>query len=97
MARILTAVTLRPRVDRRDVATRDDLIRRVASEFHEIPGLCLTVKQGCRLCGLSQDACQRIFSSLVDDGIVQSAGVYYGIWRHEFIGRGFAPVPRYHR
>jgi len=87
---------LRPRADRRDVAAREDLVRRIVGEFHEIPGLCLTVMQGCRLFGLSEDACQRIFSDLVEDGVVQSVGDCYGMWRNEFLGRGFAPASRYH-
>jgi hypothetical protein len=83
------AVTLRPRPDRRDAKTRTLLVQRVASEFCENPGLCLTVKQGSRLFGLPEDVCARIFVGLVNDGTMHCAGHYYGRWRDDFVGRGF--------
>lgn len=90
-------VTLRPCRDRRDVATRHELVQRVAGEFREIPGLCVTVEQASRLFGMSTDSCERILQSLCDDGVVQRAGRYYGVFRGDFVGSGFlGQKPRRH-
>jgi hypothetical protein len=62
------------------------LIQRIKSEFREMPGLCLTLAQASRLFGLSEDLCERILLSLVDDGVLQRTEHYFGIWRSEFVG-----------
>ena len=41
------------------------LVRRVRSEFNEMPGLRLTPAQAARLLGLDQSACQRVIDALV--------------------------------
>jgi DNA-binding IclR family transcriptional regulator len=41
------------------------LIRRVRSEFNEMPGLRLTPAQAARLLGLDEAACQRVIDALV--------------------------------
>lgn len=41
------------------------LVRRVRSEFNEMPGLRLTPAQAARLLGLDQTACQRVIDALV--------------------------------
>ena len=41
------------------------LVRRVRSEFNEMPGLRLTPAQAARLLGLDQAACQRVIDALV--------------------------------
>jgi hypothetical protein len=41
------------------------LVRRVRSEFNEMPGLRLTPAQAARLLGLDQPACQRVIDALV--------------------------------
>jgi hypothetical protein len=83
------------REDRRDLRTRKALVQRVAGEFHEIPGLCLTLPQAARFFGLAEASCERILSDLVEGGVIQRAGNYYGIWRTEFIGAGFLIRNRY--
>jgi hypothetical protein len=65
----LTAMPLLElRADRRNWTGRDALVRRVESEFKEMPGLSLTLQQAVRLFSLSQGPCQRILSELVKDG-----------------------------
>ena len=65
----LTAIPLlMPRADRRNSTDRDALVRRVESEFKEMPGLSLTLQQAVRLFSLPQGPCQRILSVLVKDG-----------------------------
>lgn len=85
----VSTTTLRPCRDRREMASREALIQRVAGEFREIPGLCLTVEQAGRLFGLSADVCERVLRSLSDDGRVQRAGRYYSVFRGDSIGSAF--------
>jgi hypothetical protein len=47
-------------------AVPDALFRRVQGEFLEMPGLCLTHSQACRLWGLDQETCGTLLSRLVD-------------------------------
>jgi hypothetical protein len=80
---------LRPRQDRRDLPARDALVQRVACEFREIPGLCVTLEQAARLFGLPTEECQRVLSQLVDAEVLQCAGNHYRIWRADVVGESF--------
>ncbi len=44
----------------------DALFRRIQGEFQEMPGLCLTQSQACRLWGLDRDTCGTVLSRLVE-------------------------------
>jgi hypothetical protein len=44
----------------------DDLLRRVRSEFHDMPGLRLTERQAGRLWGLDQAGCAAVLTTLVE-------------------------------
>jgi hypothetical protein len=44
------------------------LLRRIRSEFHEMPGLCLTVPQAARLWNLDRDTSEAALNVLVADG-----------------------------
>jgi hypothetical protein len=85
--RVATATESEPeasqwlRPERRDLSMRKALLHRVAGEFREVPGLCLTLTQGCRFFGLSEDVCERIFNALVNDGALQRADTYHGFLR----------------
>jgi hypothetical protein len=57
----------RPR-DRRDPASRQDLIRRVTVEYDEMPALRLTLAQARRLFALPEDVCARVLDTLVATG-----------------------------
>src|ERR1700737_2124973 len=59
---------LKPGSDRRNWMNRNALVRRVESEFNEMPGWSLTLAQAMRLLSLPQGPCQRILSVLVKDG-----------------------------
>jgi len=52
--------------ERRDVAARHALVRRIRGEFEEMPGLLLTTNQAARLFGLRPDIVSRIFVRLTD-------------------------------
>ena len=47
-------------------AVPDALFRRIQGEFLEMPGLCLTQPQACRLWGLDRETCVTVLSRLVD-------------------------------
>jgi len=47
-------------------AVPDALFRRIQGEFLEMPGLCLTQPQACRLWGLDRDTCGTLLSRLVE-------------------------------
>ena len=47
-------------------AVPDALFRRIQGEFLEMPGLCLTQPQACRLWGLDRETCGMLLSRLVD-------------------------------
>jgi hypothetical protein len=61
---------LRVRPDRRDVATRRRLEHRIASEFREMPGLCLTVAQATKLFDVGPQVCVRLLDRLVVQGLL---------------------------
>ena len=52
-------------VERRNVASREELLRRVRAEFGEMPCLRLTPGQARRLFGLRADVCERVLGTLV--------------------------------
>jgi hypothetical protein len=47
------------------IASKDELIQRVRSEYLEMPGLQLSVPQACRLWGLDADTCGTVMDQLV--------------------------------
>lgn len=44
------------------------LLRRVAAEYREMPGLSLTIAQASRLWGIDRDTCVAVLQALVADG-----------------------------
>jgi len=67
------AVSVRLPTPRRDEAARQALLRRIVSEFEEMPGMLLTVAQAARLFGLPLDACARMLADLADGGRLHHA------------------------
>ena len=51
--------------ERRDRASREQLLRRVRAEFEEMPSLRLTRGQAQRLFGMRADVCERVLAALV--------------------------------
>jgi hypothetical protein len=49
----------------------ETLIRRVRSEFLEMPGLHLTFSQAQRLWGLEQEICERVVTALIGDAFLR--------------------------
>jgi hypothetical protein len=50
------------------------LLRRIRSEFHEMPGLCLTVPQAARLWNLDSQTSETALQRLVADGYLAKTG-----------------------
>ena len=66
-------------VERRNRASRDLLVRRVRSEFDEMPGLRLTFAQARLLFDLDGGCCQRILDLLAESGyLIRSKDGRYG-------------------
>jgi hypothetical protein len=61
---------LRLQTDRRNQATREQLLERVRAEFAEMPCLRLTGAQAQRLFGLRPDVCARIMATLVAERLI---------------------------
>ncbi len=86
----LSVRTTRPRVEpptslgratpaeRRNLASRQGLFRRITVEYDEMPGLSLSAAQAQRLFGLREDICMRVFNALVDAAILRRdvSGLY---------------------
>jgi hypothetical protein len=60
------------------VITADpELTRRVAREFREMPGLCLTLAQAMRLFSADARSCARVLDALVRTGVLCADGDVY--------------------
>jgi DNA-binding IclR family transcriptional regulator len=57
--------------ERRNLAQRHALIKRLIGEFEEMPGLRLSLAQASRLFGLSEAAAARILAALTEGGTLQ--------------------------
>ena len=63
--------------DRRIPRRATTLLQRVSAEFQEMPGMRLTAGQARRLFGLRSDVCQRILTTLVQQGTLSCDGERY--------------------
>lgn len=72
------AMSLGSHRERRDLVRREALVRRIAGEFSEMPGLVLSLKQASRFLGVDEAACARILSALTKAGVLRCrANEYY--------------------
>ena len=66
------------KVERRDLVRREAIVRRIEAEFHDMPGLVLSLKQASRFLGVDEAACGRILASLTRAGVLRrSPNEYY--------------------
>jgi len=66
------------RQERRNLAAREAIVRRIVGEFQDMPGLVLSLKQASRLLGVDEAACGRILAALTKAGVLrQNANDYY--------------------
>jgi len=66
------------RGERREWVRRNSVVRRIAAEFREMPGLVLTVPQASRFLGVDPAACERILIRLAKHGVLRrrAGGTY---------------------
>ena len=57
--------------DRRNQASREQLLRRVRAEYEDLRGLNLTFAQARRLFGVRDDVCLRVLNKLIRDGVLR--------------------------
>jgi hypothetical protein len=60
-----------------DLVVERDLCARVWSEFHEMPGLTLTLAQAARLFSLDRIRCAHVLDALVTRGVLATDGVAF--------------------
>jgi hypothetical protein len=65
--------------DRRRDCDRRDVIRRVQADYREMPGLSVTLKQGCRLWSLSPASCVSVLDQLIAKGTLKRRGEQYSL------------------
>jgi DNA-binding IclR family transcriptional regulator len=56
--------------ERRNVTARTTLLRRIRSEFEEMPGLSLTLAQAAKLFGVPPEVCSRILAQFAEEGLL---------------------------
>ena len=77
--------------DRRSAGSRDQVVHSIRAEFEEMPCLRLTQGQARRLFGLRADVCERVLSSMVEDGtLVRGCDERYGL--RSMRGAGLGPA-----
>ena len=52
-------------------AALNDVLNRVAGEYYEMPGMCVTRPQAQRLWGLDSTTCELVLTTLVERGVVR--------------------------
>jgi hypothetical protein len=57
--------------ERRNLSRREALVRRIAAEFEDLPGLTLSLRQTMRLLGVDEGACLRILDGLSKAGHIR--------------------------
>ena len=60
----------RPFPERRNLTARATLLRRIRSEFEEMPGLSLTLGQAAKLFGIPPETCARILAQFAEEGLL---------------------------
>ena len=63
--------------ERRDLTRRESVVRRIEAEFHDMPGLVLSVKQASRFLGVDEGACARILTTLTQAGVLRRSPTDY--------------------
>jgi hypothetical protein len=82
------SMLLIPRTGERHVPLPGDLvsapgareaIRRIHADYREMPGLRVTLRQGCRLWNLTPEVCRPILDALVATGFLSKTAEHYGL------------------
>ena len=54
-----------------DKLTLHDLLRRIESEYREMPGMCVTAAQARRLWGLDATTCNFVLATLIERRVLR--------------------------
>ena len=54
-----------------DKLTLHDLLRRIESEYREMPGMCVTAAQAQRLWGLDATTCNFVLATLIERRVLR--------------------------
>jgi hypothetical protein len=62
----------------REVKEFGNLLSQIRGEYREMPGLCVTLSQACRLWHLDRDTCNTVLDLLVRDAFLRQTpkGLY---------------------
>ena len=66
-----------PTPDAASGSVRYDLLRRIRADYREMPGLCMTSRQGARLWNVSHELCVSLLESLAAEGYLLRSGQHY--------------------
>ena len=56
-----------------------EAVRRIHADYREMPGLRVTLRQGCRLWNLTPEICRPILEAMVANGFLHQNGEHYGL------------------
>jgi hypothetical protein len=65
----------------RQESERSDAFRRVQADYNEMPGLSVTLPQGCRLWSLSPQLCASVLNQMISSGQLARKGDRYTLIR----------------
>jgi hypothetical protein len=65
----------------RQESQRLEAFRRIQADYHEMPGLSVTLPQGCRLWSLSPQLCASILNQMISNGQLARKGDRYTLIR----------------
>lgn len=64
---------------KRRESDRRDAVLRVEADYREMPGLSVTLSQGCRLWSLPPDLCASILEQMIAGGQLKRRGEQYSL------------------
>jgi hypothetical protein len=80
-------VKLQIKADRRDLAARNEVVRRIKTAFPVTSPTVVTVEDVSTRLGVGADVCERVFAELVREGVIRRHGhaTYSPVHRREAI------------
>jgi hypothetical protein len=68
----MNGTAARARADKPSVGALTPAVSRIRTEYDEMPGLCLTLPQAQRLCGLDREVGHAALTALIELGYLKS-------------------------
>jgi hypothetical protein len=73
----MNGTAARARADKPSAGALMPAVSRIRAEYAEMPGLCLTLPQAQRLCGLDHEVARAALTALVELGYLKSTPLGY--------------------